>query len=614
MGVFGGGPDRATALKRRGPYFSHAIRPRRFWRLRRAWHLRVKPVWRSARPFVVISAALAVLVLGTIGFHDALHLNFGDSLYNAIQLFGFGGSVPKSPPWQLQVARFLGPVLVGYAAVRGLLILFREQMQLLWFRLVLRDHIVIAGLGEIGFHLANRFNDIGAQVVVVERDPVNPSIAASRDRGIAALTGSAASRMILSRVQVPRAAYMIVSCGYDATDVEVAMAALAAVEKRRGVLTLFVNLGEPALWRSVKARALTQGGRGSFRLEPFNVLDSAASLMVEETRPFEIPREQEKVLVAADAAISQSLALHSARVWLNSPSSSGGGLQIELLGATAQRERKALIGRHPELEEISSVEATSADIESHELARGAGDASAVFIAYSDEALGLATALALRAGTIRSDVLIVLAVRDENSGAASIASAAGITTFGIFTRALGDEFLDRGMNEVMARANHEEYLRAQRAKGETVHDNRSLVEWDALPESLRQSNRRAVDGIGPKLNEIGAVVTPAPLIRAEQGAQFGFTDDEINRLAILEHERWSRDLRDEGWRHRAGSKDSRRKLHPSLVPWHDLSEQEKAKDRDAVLAIPRVLSRAGYAIERIAATKTPRAVGITPLGQ
>ena len=71
----------------------------------------------------------------------------------ALTLFGLGGVVSGRVPTELQIARILGPIITGYAAIQGLLALSREQAQLIWFRLFLRRHVIVAGLGSIGFRL-----------------------------------------------------------------------------------------------------------------------------------------------------------------------------------------------------------------------------------------------------------------------------------------------------------------------------------------------------------------------------------------------------------------------------------------------------------------------------
>jgi len=39
----------------------------------------------------------------------------------------------------------------------------------------------------------------------------------------------------------------------------------------------------------------------------------------------------------------------------------------------------------------------------------------------------------------------------------------------------------------------------------------------------------------------------------------------------------------------------KKLHADLIPWEELSDKPKNKDRDFVLAIPGILAKAGYTV-------------------
>ena len=48
---------------------------------------------------------------------------------------------------------------------------------------------------------------------------------------------------------------------------------------------------------------------------------------------------------------------------------------------------------------------------------------------------------------------------------------------------------------------------------------------------------------------------------------------------------------------AAETDKPRKLHKSLVPWDQLPQEEKDKDHDLVRGIPRVLAKAGFAVEK-----------------
>ena len=174
------------------------------------WRGRLRPYWRDARPMVVAGAGLAVIALGTIGYlqyseENDLGFDFFDAFYRAIGLFGLTGGVDKDLPWTLQVARFLGPLVFGYAALQALLALFRHEARLLWIRLFTRDHIVIAGLGEKGFRLATAIHAQGRPVIVIDRDQTNPRRPGMRERGITVLNGDATDTEVLRRAQAGRA-------------------------------------------------------------------------------------------------------------------------------------------------------------------------------------------------------------------------------------------------------------------------------------------------------------------------------------------------------------------------------------------------------------------------
>ena len=79
----------------------------------------------------------------------------------------------------------------------------------------------------------------------------------------------------------------------------------------------------------------------------------------------------------------------------------------------------------------------------------------------------------------------------------------------------------------------------------------------------------------------------------------FTDEEVELLARLEHDRWVRDLGRDGWVYgQAKDPDGRPPTHPLMVSWHLLSEHDREKDRVAVRDMPQMLARAGFEVQRI----------------
>lgn len=140
-------------------------------------------------------------------------------------------------------------------------------------------------------------------------------------------------------------------------------------------------------------------------------------------------------------------------------------------------------------------------------------------------------------------------------------------------------------ERVAEAIHERYRRNQ-AERKPASDA-AMRPWAELDEALRRSNRDQAAAIGEKLALLGRRIVPA----GNDGPELVFTPEDVERLAMLEHDRWVRDRRAAGWT--AGpERDAARGVTPYLVPWEALGEEAREWDREAVRAIPEVLAAVG----------------------
>ncbi|MFA5885493.1 MAG: RyR domain-containing protein [Acidimicrobiia bacterium] len=161
-------------------------------------------------------------------------------------------------------------------------------------------------------------------------------------------------------------------------------------------------------------------------------------------------------------------------------------------------------------------------------------------------------------------------------------------------------LEGELLERTARAAHEVFCEGLRERGyvpgpendETRKVSSALRPWAELREDDREASRANVRDIPNKLAGIGCVMVPA---RGDEPA-FAFTARETEALARAEHERWCEQKRSAGWVFGSPT-DKDHRVHEALVPWDDLSPDEREKDRDMVSGIPRVLVRAGYTILR-----------------
>lgn len=151
---------------------------------------------------------------------------------------------------------------------------------------------------------------------------------------------------------------------------------------------------------------------------------------------------------------------------------------------------------------------------------------------------------------------------------------------------------------MARAAHEAFCAGLVSRGyhhgieidaeQKTHP--ALVEYDQLPENLKEASRASVRDIPSKLRLLGCHIE----IHNDQDGITNFSQKNLDRLAKLEHQRWMKHKLEDGWTY--GPKtDPDRKVHASLVEWDDLSDEERQKDREMIDGIPKALADAGYVI-------------------
>lgn len=441
--------------------------------------------------------------------------------------------------------------------------------------------VIVAGLGAKGSRLAAAFHRRGRRVAAIDRDGSSPGVADARRDGIEVLVGDASDPNVLRKAELDRSSTLVVTTGGDDSNVEIAFVASSVVgERTHGAATAFVHLDDLERWRRLQARILATPEPPPIRLAFFNVHEAAARLLVERHPPA-LPTPESSVLIVGTGALARALVIALARSW---PEEDDGGTRPStwLAGPDAVDVRASLIAVNSGLERRCRLEAWSLL-----LAAQPASVAAAYVCEEDGAAGLAAARALRE-QLEASAGIVLAA----DGVTPV-PADRVELFSVLDSTLTPELLERGTNEILARAKHAYYLESERRRG-SADGNPSYVPWDQLAEGLKESNRLFADGIGEKLASAGYALVPAPL--ADPDDVVTFSEAEIEELARGEHERWSSDLRREGWR-RGETNDPERRLHPSLVPWEELGEDERDKDREPVRKLPRMLALVGFELQR-----------------
>jgi voltage-gated potassium channel len=133
----------------------------------------------------------------------------------------------------LQIFHFVMPlvgiiILAHGLADFGILLFNRRARNKEWEMAVastMNHHIVLIGLGHLGYRVAQRLHEIGKSVVVVEINPGTHTTAAARDMGIPVIQGDARHPGALEAANIKDARTIILASQDDAMNLQIALRA-----------------------------------------------------------------------------------------------------------------------------------------------------------------------------------------------------------------------------------------------------------------------------------------------------------------------------------------------------------------------------------------------------
>jgi hypothetical protein len=544
--------------------------------------------WLKRHEWTLVGAvAVFAFVIGAVGMRLQLaaqgaEATWADAAYFSLRLFTFEydlggeGSAPYAASnWLLQVARFLAPTTLTYAVVMGLLVAAAYQFNL-WRLSRWKGHAVVCGAGERGRRLAVALRKEGRRVVVIEKDEQVDTLADIRAAGARVVMGSGTDPARQTEARLAHAAIVAAVTPCEESNLQVVLAA----SRRRS---------------SLPVRALAHATR-SFA-EMFETRPPFAQIVDgKECAFFDNDASASRLLVsqyAADLVPDMLAAQRPPRLLL----AGDGDILPELLGVVVtQCQYAGADAPHIDLV-IVDADAFSrefplphpqlclvADLHLHvkslplvlrlDLAELCSDVhqrpyDLAFVACREDidTLTLAKNLAQQTGVVRRD--IVAGMRPSTQLMRLFIDEqplTGVQVHDLVALGCSAEIVLHGRLDKVARGIHEAYLADQLAAGRAMGSAPALVPWEELPEGLRQANRAQADNIPIK----------------QRALALSRSDDMIEALAIAEHRRWMAEKIVAGWRH-AAIRDDARRLHPSIRPYDELSEDEKQKDRNTVHA-------------------------------
>jgi hypothetical protein len=568
------------------------------------------PAPRQSNPwFLAVWVGLALLTLyfaftgwlaRAAAFDETTPLRaIENAAFLSLHAFGFSESyvAPErvGGEWRLLIARWMGALLFVSAAGAATFAVFESHIATLRAA-VARRHTLIIGDHEMAFALiaeglrrrlslihlsdkADRVHAVGRLITLPRSIASDPLALGHAER---------ARRVIVAERDLGASAELALQ----------ARGRVATGEAGRSIVA--VHLDDPATAELIHHVA------GGIDLFAFSEAQAAARCVLARHPPFLLARAiaapAVHVLIVGFNWLGQALAKD---LVLTSLVTGQGRPLITVIDPDPGVARDFL-HRHPEFQAICDFEAVH-DLEDGRLAAPPSpDNPAVCAAYiclghSDEAL--AAAVTLRERAVRYEAMqgpIFVRLRSGGllpapGGAAALKALrlygfASLNDAATGSRALLDD------PDAAARSVHAGYGGVAASAG---------VDWGALPEEMRISNRRVVAHVPAKLASLGFDLEPwlcmpeatRPWPPTLDPAEPLFRDEADRRAtAVLEHRRWAADRQLNGWRFGA-VRDDRRKHHPDLIAFDDLSEAIQAHDYKIADWLGDYLPRAAGGLKR-----------------
>jgi Trk K+ transport system NAD-binding subunit len=201
---------------------------------------------RVDRRFWVLGVVLALITLGAgIVFATAAGTSPTDALYAVVA--GFFGAVSEDVASTPALKVFaVGLTLVGAAALALFYGLIADVLLSARVRDLMgpttadaRDHIIVVGLGTIGFRVARALRERGLTVAAAERQAEGRFVESARELGIPVVVGDAADPALLRTLRIDRAQALVAATDQDAANLAIALHARGLRDDLRIVVRLF---------------------------------------------------------------------------------------------------------------------------------------------------------------------------------------------------------------------------------------------------------------------------------------------------------------------------------------------------------------------------------------
>jgi len=218
-------------------------------RERQSPRLSIRQIWRDAPKDLrlLLLGLMTFIMVGTFVFKFGLNLSPVDAFYfvvSTVTTTGYGDITPKDSSVAIKLFTCL-VMLVGSAAVATLYSIITDAFISARFRQLTigfpvpdESHVIVVGLGDVGFRICEELLRLGIDPVGVDLDP-DTKFAATLRTQMPVITGDAREAEVLEQAKFSSAAAIILTTSDDVVNLSVGLLARDEMSNQRIVLRIF---------------------------------------------------------------------------------------------------------------------------------------------------------------------------------------------------------------------------------------------------------------------------------------------------------------------------------------------------------------------------------------
>jgi len=523
-----------------------------------------------------------------------------DALYLSMKLFAIDGGFPINPvPVTLNIARFLAPATLAWAAIKTVIWFARDQLKIIRLSNY-SEHTIICGPGLSENYLVREMMTNNKKTVIIG-DRKNMAPDELNHPHMIYLEGSGNNEDKLEQARLAKSKYLLCLNVDDQINVSTALLAnkIVSTAKNPARVTAFCHISNPRSINQIqtldyfKDTSLDKNLDKQFYLQLFNIYERAARIIMRDFSPdrffsYNQPdAQQPHIIVAGLSWLGEAVIIQAARM--------GHFINMKKLKVTVvdnnENRFQELMNAYPMLPETIDIQHVVSLDKAPESVDEPAPPQMIYVCSENAVYSLELITQTDRFVADHGAHIVICLNHKNSFLNNL-SGDQIHHFDLKQNTLTYNAIIKEDIDELAHIIHEDYLKEQKLHKTHNPSKPSHREWEFLPEFFKNQNRSQADHLMVKVRTAGCSVKPknAP----ETAFAIHEYDALIEKLAEMEHNRWNAHMLISGWKH-GPERDDRRKIHPDIVPYEKLSEETKGYDRVPVKNIPKLLDVSGLKI-------------------